>query len=100
MLFWHPNEQHASPSKPEVERLKTEAATRVLERYLRDNGLPLPEGSPLLTSGLLSSMRSPKLTGALKDRSVVERVLQDHNPNALRALVFLVSRNVIELGYP
>lgn len=92
--------ENISPSKPEVERLRTEAATRVLERYLRDNGLLRPEGSPLLTSGLLSSMRSPKLTEALKDRSVVERILQDHNPNALRAMVFLVNRNVIELGFP
>ncbi len=89
-----------SPSKPEFERLKTEAATRVLEHYLRDSGLPLPDDSPVLTSGPLSSMRSPKLTEALKDPSVVERVLHDHNPNALRALVFLVNRNVVELDYP
>jgi len=92
--------ENLSPSKSEVERLRVEAATRVLQRYLRDHGLPLPEGSPLLTSGPLSSMRSPKLTEAFEDRSVVERVLQDHDPNAIRALVFLVSRNVIELGYP
>ncbi len=89
-----------APSKAELERLKTEAATRVLERYLRDAGLPLPDSSPLLTSGPLSSARSPKLTGALKNPSVVERVLQDHKPNTLRALVFLVNRNVIELDYP
>jgi len=89
-----------SPSKPELERLKTEAATRVLEHYLRGSGLPLPDDSPLLTSGPLSSMRSPKLTEVLKDPSVVEGVLRDHNPNTLRALVFLVNRNVIELDYP
>jgi hypothetical protein len=89
-----------SPSKPELERLKTEAATRVLEHYLRDSGLPLPDASPLLTSGPLSSTRSPKLTEWLKDASVVERVVQDHNPNTLRALLFLVNRNIIELDYP
>jgi len=89
-----------SASKPELERLKTEAATRVLERYLRDAGLPLPDGWPLLTSGPLSPARSPRLTEAFKDASVVEQLLRDHNPNALRALVFLVNRKVIELDYP
>lgn len=90
-----------SPSEVELEHLQTEAATRVLERRLREDGVPLPGDSPLLTtSGLRSSPRSPKLTAALKDRSVVERVLHDGDPDTLRALVFLVRRNVIELDYP
>ncbi len=92
--------ENVSLSGPEVERLKTEAATRVLERYLRDRGLPLSDGGPLLTAGPLSPVRSPRLTEALKDPSVLEQLLQDHHPNALRALLFLVNRKVIELNYP
>ncbi len=89
-----------SPSKPELERLKTEAATRVLERCLRDRDPSSPDDAPLLTSGTLSPTRSPRLTAALKDPSAIERILRDHDPNALRALLFLLNRNIIELKYP
>ncbi len=92
--------ENVSLSRPELERLKTEAAARVLERYLRESGLPLPDGSPLMVSGPLSSTRSPKLTAALKDPSVIERLLRNHDPDVLRALVFLVNRRVIGLEYP
>ncbi|MEW6249061.1 MAG: hypothetical protein AB1716_00310 [Planctomycetota bacterium] len=92
--------ENVSLSGAELERLKTEAATRVLERYLRDRGLPLSDEAPLLTAGLLSPARSPRLTEALEDPSVVEQLLQDHHPNALRALLFLVNRKVIDLEYP
>jgi hypothetical protein len=60
----------------------------------------IADGSPLLVSGPLSSTRSPKLTQALEDPAIVERVLQDRDPTTLRALVFLVNRKVIELDYP
>ncbi|TWT40355.1 hypothetical protein RAS1_40630 [Phycisphaerae bacterium RAS1] len=96
----NPKVANLAPSKSELELLRAEAATRLLERCLRDAAVPLPGGAPLLTSGPLTSMRSPKLTAALKDPSVVERILRDHNPDTLRALVFLVSRNIIELDYP
>ena len=92
--------ENLSLSKLELERLKTEAATRVLERYLRESGLALPDGSPLLVSGPLSLTRSPKLTEALKDPSVIEQLLRNHHPDALRAMFFLVNRKVIELHYP
>lgn len=89
-----------SPAESELERLKTEAAARVLERYLRDGGLPLPNDLPLLTYGTLSPARSPRLSAALEDSSVVERILQDHDANTLRALIFLINRDVIKLPYP
>lgn len=92
--------ENVSLSRPELDRLKTEAATRVLERYLRESGLALPDGSPLMVSGPLSSTRSPKLTAALKEPSVIEQLLRNHNPDVLRALVFLINRRVIELDYP
>ena len=92
--------ENVSLSRPELERLKTEAAARVLERCLRESGLALPDGLPLMVSGPLSSTRSPKLTAALKDPSVIEQLLRNHNPDVLRALVFLVNRRVIELEYP
>ena len=109
------NVANLSPSPAELERLKTEAATRVLDRCLRQattqvipqDGMPQTDNSPptaglplLTTSGPWSSFRSPKLTAALKDRSVIERILHDHDPDTLRALVFLVRRNVVELDYP
>lgn len=87
-------------SKSDTKRLKTEAATRVLERYLRERNLPLPDGAPLLTSDVLGRPRSPKLTAALKDSSVVERILQDRDPNTLRALLFLDNHDIVELAYP
>lgn len=89
-----------TPSEGELERLKTEAATRVLEGYLRDGGFPLADDLPLLTSGPLSPMRSPKLSAALRDSAVVEQLLQGHDPNRLRALLFLLNRDIIVLDYP
>jgi len=92
--------ENASLTGPELERLKTEAAARVLERYLRESGLALPDDLPLMLSGPLSSTRSPKLTAALKDQSVIEQLLRNHNPDAIRALVFLVNHRVLRRAYP
>lgn len=92
--------ENASFSKPELDRLKTEAATRILERCLRESGRALPDDLPLLTAGPLAPTRSPKLTAALKEQSVFEQLLNNPDPAALRALVFLINRKVIELHYP
>lgn len=86
-------------SASELEGLKTAAATRILERYLRESGLALVDRSPLLTSGPFTPMHSPKLTEAFKAPSVLEQLLQSHNTDALRALIFLVDRKVIELNF-
>jgi hypothetical protein len=92
--------ENVPPSPPGLERLRTEAATRLLERYLRENGVQMPDGSPLLVTGPLPSARSPKLTGALGNPSVMEQVLRSRNPDVLRALFFLVNRHIVDLPYP
>jgi len=92
--------ENLSLSGTELERLKTEAATRVLERYLRDRGVTLSGGGPLLAASVFSPTRSPRLTAAFRDPSVLEQLLQDAHPNVLRALLFLANRDVVELNYP
>lgn len=89
-----------SLSPSEFERLKIEAATRVLERWLRENGQRLPEDAPLLVSGPLSATRSPRLTRALQDPTTFEQFLRSNCSDAIRALFFLVNRDVVDLAYP
>lgn len=91
---------NVSFSGRELEQMKTEAATRIIERYLRERGLAPPGGPPLLISGLLAPARSPKLTEALKDPSALEQILRSNDPDVLRALVYLVGRKVVELEHP
>ncbi len=91
---------NVSFSGRELERMKTEAAARIIERYLRERGLAPPGGPPLLISGLLAPARSPKLTEALKDPSALEQILRSNDPDVLRALIYLVRREVVELEHP
>jgi len=94
------NASNVSFSSRELEQMKAEAAARIVERYLRESGLAPPAGPPLLTSGLFQPASSPKLTEALKDSSTIERILRSNNPDVLRALIYLVRREIVELEHP
>jgi len=88
-----------SPSQREMRKLKDEAATRVLERTLRGRGVAL-SNEPLLVTGTLRAAASPKLSEALHDRDVFEGLIKSENPDALRALVYVVDRDIVDLDHP
>jgi hypothetical protein len=83
-------------SRAEIEELKTLAAAGILERKLRTLG----GDEPVLTGALLKNNRSPKLTRALRDASVFERIISCGDPEVIRALLYLVANEAIELSHP
>lgn len=87
-------------SAAELDQKKTAAAARIIERDLRERGIALPHDQALLTSGFLAATSSPKLTAALQDRAVVERILAANDPDLTRALIRLSRLHVVELSYP
>jgi hypothetical protein len=91
---------NVSFSSTAIEQMKVAAAARIIERYLREAGIAPPSDPPLLSSGLFAPARSPKLTEALKDPSALEQVLRSNNPDVLRALIYLIRREVVELEHP
>ncbi|MFQ5424297.1 MAG: hypothetical protein ACE5F9_10000 [Phycisphaerae bacterium] len=81
-----------------LKQLKSLAAAGVLERKLRSLDVPLTGDTLLLASGLFVPRHSPKLTDALGDKDVLERVLSCGEPNVIRALVYLINNDVVELS--
>jgi hypothetical protein len=94
------NVENVAFSGANLEERKTAAAARILERHLRERGVGLSDDLPLLTSGPVTATRSPKLSAAMKDGAVLERVVRSNDPNLTRALIRLVRLNVVELQYP
>ncbi|MBN2563778.1 MAG: hypothetical protein JXQ75_22905 [Phycisphaerae bacterium] len=84
-------------SSDEMRRLKTRTASAILERTLRELGVSFDSEVPLLASDGLGKTRSPRLTAALRQRSRIEQVISSHEPAVVRALVYLVAADVIEL---
>ena len=87
-------------SSSETANLKTLAAAGILERKLRALGIALDGDQPLLTTGLFARCRSPKITRALQNQPVFEQVIRSGAPDVIRALVYLVNHEVVELDYP
>lgn len=92
--------KNAALSATDLERMKTEAAARVLERHLRRGGVDLSESLPLVTYGSLSPPTCPKLSAALKDPAAVDRLVRSNDPDATRALLRLVRLRAVELACP
>jgi hypothetical protein len=88
---------NVSFSRDELKHMKTDAAARVIERALRERGIGLSSSLPLLTSGPFTPTHSPKLTAAFKDPSVLEEIVRSNDPNLIRAVIYLVRLDVIEL---
>ncbi|MBI4717379.1 MAG: hypothetical protein HY763_06215 [Planctomycetes bacterium] len=92
--------KNATLSAADLERMKTEAAARILERHLRRGGANLSERLPLVTYGLLSPPTCPKLSAALKDAAAVDRLVRSNDPDCTRALLRLVRLRAVELACP
>lgn len=91
--------KNAAMSKAEHERLKTLAASGILEQKLRELGAKFTGDLPVLTTDFFGRTRSPKLAQALQDRVLFEQIIRCNDPNVIRALVYLVDSDVVKLAH-
>ncbi|MFQ5429581.1 MAG: hypothetical protein ACE5E1_04645 [Phycisphaerae bacterium] len=85
-------------SADRLEALKCRTATGILEKKLRSLGMTMSDEAPLLASATFGRTCSPKLTRALSDAAALEGLISCGEPEVIRALVYLVNADIVEIS--